>query len=222
MSLGNNLPENTEALLIYLLVTAERGGRTYETLHKMPDTDEALAWLTENGFIYDYWGSIDLTLAGLQAARQIQTSASEGTRSVRETATIVPGPVSAVTFDTHPLRVRSEHSRLAIEKQVLLFMLAFDVPKNALPIPVLDGDILGRYEEADINLPSDDFVSGEHCRFSIKSADGHPTLFIEDMGSRNGTYVNKVRLEKQRVTKLEHGSRVAVGSTILIVVQIPR
>jgi len=217
-----NLPENTEDLLVYLLVTAERSGRTYETLRRMKNVEPALAWLMENGYVYEYWGSLDLTLAGLQAAREIQNSPQETQHNVRDTTQIMPNSNVMIMLDTHPLRPRRERSRLALENQVLHFLLAFDVPKNALPIPVLDGDILGRIDEADINLPNDNFLSGQHCRFNIKLTEGRPTLYVTDLESRNGTYVNKVRLTKGQSGRLEHGSRVAVGNTLLLVVQIPR
>jgi len=221
MSLAS-LPENTEALLLYLLVTSDRGGRSYETLRKMQNIEKAMTWLIENNYAYEYQDSLDLTLAGLHAARQVQISTDDRTRSTRDTAQITSGPVHTVMFDTHPLRPRRERSRIDLDKQVLHYLLAFDMPKNALPIPVLDGDILGRDDDADINLPEDDYISSQHCCFSIKLTDSRPTLYVEDLGSRNGTYVNKTLLEKQRRVRLEHGSRVSVGSTILIVVQIPR
>ena len=220
MSLAS-LPENTEALLLYLLTTVERSGRTLDTIRRLKNVEEALSWLMENGYVHEYWGSLDLTLAGMHAARQLQSSSEEAPRTTRETAPMLSDGAVTTMLDTHPLRPRRDRSRLALEKQTLQFLLAFDKPQNALPIPVLDGDILGR-SEADINLPEDDYISGQHCSFSVKTVAGQSTLFIEDLGSRNGTFVNKAQIKKGQLTPLDHGSRIQVGSTTLIVVAIPR
>jgi pSer/pThr/pTyr-binding forkhead associated (FHA) protein len=48
--------------------------------------------------------------------------------------------------------------------------------------------LVGRSADADLSLPFD-IVSYEHCRFTIK-ADG---LYLADLGSSNGTYVNGTR-----------------------------
>ena len=45
------------------------------------------------------------------------------------------------------------------------------------------GLLVGR-ENADIEIPEDTFVSGAHCRFTC----GDEGLFVEDLGSANGTY----------------------------------
>ncbi len=62
------------------------------------------------------------------------------------------------------------------------------------------GLIVGR-ESADIELPEDTFVSGAHCRFTCRDEG----LFIEDMGSANGTY-----------SRLRPGEAVPYGSLLLL------
>ena len=62
------------------------------------------------------------------------------------------------------------------------------------------GLIVGR-ENADIELPEDTFVSGAHCRFSCRDEG----LFIEDMGSANGTY-----------SRLRPSEAVPYGSLLLL------
>jgi len=51
-----------------------------------------------------------------------------------------------------------------------------------------DNVLVGRSDDADLNL-TDDLVSYEHCRFTVK-ADG---LYLTDLGSSNGTYINGTR-----------------------------
>lgn len=52
-------------------------------------------------------------------------------------------------------------------------------------------------------------VSGHHARI-IKEDDA---FFIEDLGSTNGTFVNDVKIQKQ---KLKNGDRVTIGKHLLI------
>jgi CRP-like cAMP-binding protein len=74
---------------------------------------------------------------------------------------------------------------------------------------LLDGRpvTLGRAADADITLP-DNSVSREHCRISWR-ADAY---VIEDLGSRNGTYVNGTAITS---VKLESGDVIKMGDTVL-------
>lgn len=66
---------------------------------------------------------------------------------------------------------------------------------------------IGRSSEGDIVLKSDDYASGRHARFSRHGG----LLYVEDLGSTNGTFVN----DRKAVgaTPLRDGDRVRVGST---------
>ncbi len=76
-----------------------------------------------------------------------------------------------------------------------------------------EGDVLvGRDEECRIRLGSSD-VSRRHCRLRA-TADG---VVVEDLGSRNGTHVNDVRIE--RPTTLEPGDVVRIGP---LVFEVPK
>lgn len=54
---------------------------------------------------------------------------------------------------------------------------------------------LGRRPENDIVLDNP-AVSGQHCVFELK---GLADVFIEDVGSTNGTFVNNVRVKRQKL-----------------------
>ncbi len=69
--------------------------------------------------------------------------------------------------------------------------------------------VLGRSEYADIRLDHSS-VSRQHCRFWLD--DGH--CFVEDCGSTNGTYVNGLQVERE---KLAPGDTVVVGRFELVV-----
>jgi len=75
----------------------------------------------------------------------------------------------------------------------------------------LDGAplFLGRGANNDIPLPEDEFASARHARIEARR-DG---VFVEDMGSTNGTFVNGIRLARER--RLQQGDVVRVGETDL-------
>ena len=68
---------------------------------------------------------------------------------------------------------------------------------------------MGRGAANDVELRGDDFASAEHARFEPRR-DG---VWLSDVGSTNGTFVNGVRLERPR--KLAPGDVVRIGATDL-------
>jgi FHA domain len=68
---------------------------------------------------------------------------------------------------------------------------------------------VGRGGQNDVALPSDDYASARHARFEPRQ-DG---VWVQDLGSTNGTYLNGARLERPR--RLAHGDVVRVGETDL-------
>jgi diguanylate cyclase (GGDEF)-like protein len=77
----------------------------------------------------------------------------------------------------------------------------FRVGENAL--------VVGRGEDAGIRL-SDDAASRRHA--SLQVIDGH--AFIEDLGSRNGTWINGERIEGAR--PLRDGDKIQIGSATVL------
>jgi hypothetical protein len=76
---------------------------------------------------------------------------------------------------------------------------------------VLDskGISLGRAGENDVRLDADEFASAQHARVEPRR-DG---VWIEDVGSTNGTFVNGKKLSRPR--RLSQGDLVRVGETDL-------
>ncbi len=68
--------------------------------------------------------------------------------------------------------------------------------------------VVGRDDECDITLRGP-LVSREHCRF-LASGD---TYSVEDLGSNNGTHLNGVRVDRQRLLE---GDRIAIVPHILV------
>ena len=68
---------------------------------------------------------------------------------------------------------------------------------------------VGRGRNNDVALPEDDYASSRHARFEPRR-DG---VYVEDIGSTNGTFVNGIRLTRDR--RLIPGDVVRVGETDL-------
>jgi hypothetical protein len=72
----------------------------------------------------------------------------------------------------------------------------------------VDGELtIGRAGGCGITLSGDTFVSQVHARIFDRDGD----LFVEDLGSTNGTFLNGERV--QAPTRLRRGDRVRVGQT---------
>jgi serine phosphatase RsbU (regulator of sigma subunit) len=69
--------------------------------------------------------------------------------------------------------------------------------------------VLGRSEVADIRLDHAS-VSRQHCRFWAEEGN----CFVEDFGSTNGTYVNGLRVEREKIMP---GDTIVVGRFELVV-----
>jgi pSer/pThr/pTyr-binding forkhead associated (FHA) protein len=65
--------------------------------------------------------------------------------------------------------------------------------------------MVGRGAHCDLQILTH-FVSREHARISLSGDE----VLIEDLGSRNGVFVNSVRIDRQT---LEHGDLVTIGET---------
>ena len=110
----------------------------------------------------------------------------------------VIGPEAAV-----PLRAATRPaSRLVVLKSPALDV-GSDLVLDSAPLTV------GRGEQNDVELSGDDFASARHARFEPRQ-DG---VWVSDVGSTNGTYVNGTRLERPR--KLVPGDVVRIGATDL-------
>jgi hypothetical protein len=93
-------------------------------------------------------------------------------------------------------------ARLVVEKSPAL-REGSDLVLDSAPLT------MGRGAGNDVELRGDDFASAEHARFEPRR-DG---VWLSDVGSTNGTFVNGARLERPR--KLAPGDRIRIGATDL-------
>ncbi|HVU62509.1 MAG TPA: SpoIIE family protein phosphatase [Phycisphaerales bacterium] len=70
--------------------------------------------------------------------------------------------------------------------------------------------VLGRSNTCDVVL-GDESVSRKHCAISARQG----TWFIEDLGSRHGTYINAAKLSNGENTTLKNGDMVGIGPWLL-------
>jgi FHA domain len=68
---------------------------------------------------------------------------------------------------------------------------------------------IGRGRQNDVAIATDEYASARHARFEPRQ-DG---VWVQDLGSTNGTYLNGARLERPR--RLSPGDVVRVGETDL-------
>jgi pSer/pThr/pTyr-binding forkhead associated (FHA) protein len=76
-------------------------------------------------------------------------------------------------------------------------------------IEVTAPTVAGRDAESDIRLDGDEFASARHARIDPR-ADG---VWVEDLGSTNGTFVNGAKVETARL--LRAGDTLRIGQTEL-------
>jgi pSer/pThr/pTyr-binding forkhead associated (FHA) protein len=80
--------------------------------------------------------------------------------------------------------------------------------KKGRTLEVSATTVLGRDGDSDLALADDDFASGRHARIDPRT-DG---VWVEDLGSTNGTFVNGDRITAER---LNPGDVLRVGQTEL-------
>ena len=121
-----------------------------------------------------------------QAIERLSGTISVTTTPGRGTRFLLSLPPSLASL--HALLVRSGGDTFAIDSHPLT---------------------IGRARNNDVSLPEDEYASGRHARFEPRR-DG---IWVEDIGSTNGTFVNGIRLTRER--KLTPGDVVRIGETDL-------
>jgi pSer/pThr/pTyr-binding forkhead associated (FHA) protein len=127
---------------------------------------------------------------------RIVRSASKDIRAPQESFMLAPQQAAAAGLTA------KRRSRLVVVKSPTLRVgEQHELDSTALTV--------GRSSANDLELGSDGFASASHARFEPRR-DG---VWLEDVGSTNGTFVNGVRLDEPR--KLAPGDLVRVGETDL-------
>ena len=131
---------------------------------------------------------------------RIVRSASRDVRMPQESFIMGPQQAAAAGLGRQAQAVDSG-TLVTVRSSALEQGSRFDL--NAKPITV------GRAASNDIRLVDDEFASSRHARIEPRR-DG---VWVEDIGSTNGTYLNGTRLS--RAQKLTSGDVIRVGETDL-------
>lgn len=113
--------------------------------------------------------------------------------------------LNAIDFSLPKLEPGASKVEAAVESTSAptLICLTGDAPKR---FPLTKRSVtLGRGPQCDLQVVTH-FVSREHARITL--TDGKP--LIEDLGSRNGVFVNSVRVDRRT---LQHGDLVTIGES---------
>ena len=129
---------------------------------------------------------------------RIVRSATRDLRLPQESFILGPEAAAALRGGSAPTAT----GRLVVVKSPALDEGA-DLVLDSAPLTV------GRGEQNDVELRGDDFASAEHARFEPRR-DG---VWLTDVGSTNGTFVNGARLDRPR--RLAPGDTIRIGSTDL-------
>lgn len=89
-----------------------------------------------------------------------------------------------------------------------LLLVQRDHPTREIPLNKRGRVVIGRQPDCQIRLP-DSGVSRQHCELLLDS--GSPVL--KDLGSSNGTYVNRRRISQ---TELSAGDLIAIGPFVFV------
>jgi pSer/pThr/pTyr-binding forkhead associated (FHA) protein len=89
-----------------------------------------------------------------------------------------------------------------------LWLVVSEGPGTGAQHQIDDAVTLGRDESADLRL-GDRAVSRRHAHVRVEGE----TAVIEDLGSRNGTFVNAERVDEPR--RLRVGDAIQLGGTVL-------
>jgi pSer/pThr/pTyr-binding forkhead associated (FHA) protein len=129
---------------------------------------------------------------------RIVRSASRDLRLPQESMILSPQQASALLAQP----VARELGRLVVvDSSALEEGDVYGIDSTALTV--------GRGADNDLPLDGDEFASSHHARFKPRR-DG---VYIEDIGSTNGTFVNGIRLTSDR--RLVPGDVVRIGETDL-------
>ena len=127
---------------------------------------------------------------------RIVRSASRDFRTGPASESVIIGPGEASGLGLAPVT----RAKLVVLKSPAL-EVGEEVPVDSMPVAI------GRGGQNEIPLDGDEFASARHARFESKR-DG---LWVEDIGSTNGTFVNGARVTTPR--RLSKGDVVRVGQT---------
>ncbi|MGE0872647.1 MAG: FHA domain-containing protein [Kofleriaceae bacterium] len=112
-------------------------------------------------------------------------------------------------MDTNTSIMAANAKKLGLTPEDRTYLLVLSGPLAGKIIALTTSIVLGRGADADLQISDEDALSRKHCRLFIK--DG--SAYVEDLHSRNGTFVNGARVELET---LRDGDKVGLGGTTIL------
>lgn len=133
-----------------------------------------------------------------------------------------PSPQLLPTLHQHPLRSHKSpatNGNGRHQVDTIRYVLSFKMPEDALPVPIMHNDIVGRSSQADIWLRHDSYISNLHCRFRIhvNPKNDQYVLSVQNLSTSNGTRVNGHYIDDE-IHPLKDGSQIRIGLYTLLIV----
>lgn len=130
-------------------------------------------------------------------------------RVLRAVWTEIRGPKAVAPSPRQATREAAKETRRA-DKQALPVQLAIIEPAQLKghTYPLADELTVGRAAGCQVTI-DDTYASQIHAR--VFARDGQ--LFVEDLGSTNGTYLNRKKVQGPQV--MRRGDRLQVGNTVM-------
>ena len=111
----------------------------------------------------------------------------------------------------------SETLRLPDNLPTLSWLVALHAPRRGQLYQIQQGGLtLGRAAENDIVL-EDEQCSRHHARLMVEPGIGNPLVYVQDVGSANGIFVNGHRVVRQL---LQDEDRIVMGQTTFVFKQL--
>lgn len=83
---------------------------------------------------------------------------------------------------------------------------------NVKTVKLLPTTVIGRSTECDLKISASE-VSRVHCRITVQD----DAVFIEDLGSANGTFVNDEMLKPRQRVAIDPGAKITIGPAEFVV-----
>ena len=119
------------------------------------------------------------------------------------------GTIENKAFDVEASFVKSSEMILAETPDAVLATLVNE--QTGQLIAICKDGIIGRGKGGDVRI-DDPSVSWNHARITIRQ----DAILLEDLGSTNGTRINRTRIKTITKTKLNDGDRITFGNTTWI------
>ncbi|MEO8878664.1 MAG: GGDEF domain-containing protein [Polyangiaceae bacterium] len=124
-----------------------------------------------------------------------------------------PGWAEMDTGNVQPQPTQAPRELLGGQRVQLLLLSSTNAGQVFTIEPSQIETILGRGRSAHVCI-EDVEASREHCKISIRDIEGSKHYVLEDLGSKNGTYLNAEKIDGE--TELRSGDRVHLGPNLVL------